>query len=58
MPTKLGKLVTNFEELLPIMLCDLLVIWSSEIACDKLKPLYLHYHSAYGYQTWHDGHLL
>ena len=24
---------------------------------DKLKPLYLHYHSTYGHQTWQDGNL-
>ena len=22
---------------------------------EKLKPLYLHYHIAYGHQTWEDG---
>ena len=24
---------------------------------DKLKPLYLHYHSAHGHQTWQDDSL-
>ena len=26
-------------------------------SCDKIKPLYFHYQSAYGYQTWQDGKL-
>ena len=25
---------------------------------DRLKPLYLHYHSAYGHQTWQVGHMV
>ena len=25
--------------------------------CDKLKPLYLHYHNAYGYQIWQNSDL-
>ena len=24
---------------------------------DNLKPLYLHYHNVYGYQTWQDGRI-
>ena len=27
------------------------------MSCDKQKPLYLYYKSAYGHQTWQDGNL-
>ena len=48
--TKLGKVETYLEGLLPIKLLDL-------SSSDKLKPLYLHYQSVYGPQTWQDGDL-
>ena len=38
MVTKLGRMVTNLDGLLPIR--------------DTLKSLDLHYHSAYSHQTW------
>ena len=102
MTTTLGRIVTNLEGLLPIMLLDPLVTWFWEIkwqaksiifallrclwppilvglwltirrshpssyknlwwrglakTLSKLKPSYLHYHSAYGHQTWQDGYL-
>ena len=35
-----------------------ITLWSHIVrSCDKLKSVYLHYHSAYGYQTWQDGNL-
>ena len=36
-----------------------MTLWSRDLArpCDKLKPLYLHYHIAYGHRTWPDGNL-
>ena len=35
-------------------------LWSRNLAVssDKLKPLYLHYNSAYGHQIWKNGDLL
>ena len=50
MATKLGKMMTNLERLLPM----LIYTWSSETR-NRLKPLYLRYHSGYGHQTWQDG---
>ena len=47
--------VTNLGGLLP-MLLDPLVTWSCKITWHS-KPLYLHYHDAYGLQTWHGCHL-
>ena len=34
-----------------------MALWSSGIprSSDKLKPFYLYYHKAYGYQTWQDN---
>ena len=56
MSTMLGRMVTNLEGLLPVMLLDPLVTWSWQITWE-LKPLYLHYHSAHGHKTWYDGDL-
>ena len=97
--TKLSRIRTYFEGLLPINLLNSLVTWSCEItwqtktiispiqqclwppilagwwdiegllpwshmtlwlrvptrSLDKLKPLYLHYCSVYGYQVWRNG---
>ena len=40
-------------------LAGLLPIWSHDFARsrDKLTPLYLHCHSAFGHQTWQNGDL-
>ena len=89
MATKLGKVVTHYEQL-PLIksyytsvmqsngikwqagdqvtMCyqmwqaskrdfysqNCMTLWSSGLAgtCDKLKPLYLHYHNTYEHQTW------
>ena len=34
-------------------------LWSRDLvrSCDKLKPVYLYYHSAYDHQTWQDAKL-
>ena len=42
MATKLGRMVTHLDGLLPL----------KSRSRDDLKPLYLHYHSAYGNETW------
>ena len=36
-----------------------MTIWSRGLARSReiLKSLYIHYYSAYGYQTWQDGNL-
>ena len=34
-----------------------MVTWFRKISCGKLKPLFLHYHSAYNHQTWQDNDL-
>ena len=47
--TKLGRMLTNLEGLLPILLYPL-VTWSCEIR-EKLKSLYFYYHCAYCHQT-------
>ena len=54
MAMKLGRMVAHLE-------CP--TFTKSHNPCDhakshdKLKPLYLHYHSAYGDQTWWNGYL-
>ena len=53
MATKLGRMVTHLDELAPTKSHHLLITWF----CDKLKPLYLLYHSAYDPQIWQDGNL-
>ena len=50
MATKLGRMVTYLDDLLPIKSHDPLITQSFEI----ILSLYLHYHSAYGQQTWQD----
>ena len=52
MATKLRRVVTYHEGLPPIKSYDPLIICSCKI---KLKPLYLHYHSVHGHQTWQCG---
>ena len=44
MATKLGRMVTYLEGLLPITLLDVVVCWSAGVAKsrDKLKSFYLH----------------
>ena len=36
-----------------------MTLWSHGFSrsCYKLKPLYIHYHKAYGHQTWQNGDL-
>ena len=36
-----------------------MTIWSRDLSRsrDKLKPLYFHYHIAYGHRTWWDGNI-
>ena len=53
MTIKLGKIVTYFDGFLPKKSHDPSITWSLE----KLKPFYLYYQSAHGYQTWQDGNL-
>ena len=53
MATKLGRVVMYHEGFQPIKLW-LRVLSKSR---DKLKVLYLHYHSAYGRQNWQSGDL-
>ena len=52
--TKIGRVVTCHEVVPPLKSHDPLIVWSCKIT-DDLKPLYLHYHIAYGYQTWQGG---
>ena len=54
--TKLCKVVTYFGRLLPLKSHDPLMTCLAR-SRDKLKLLHLHYHSAYGHQTWHGGKL-
>ena len=56
MATKGGSIVTYLDELVPK---SHMTVWSCGIprSFDKLKPLYLHYHSVYSHQTWQDGYL-
>lgn len=48
MTTKLDRMMSNFEELV-LMLLNPLVTWSCDIIYSKLK-LYFHYHNAYGHK--------
>ena len=48
MTTKLDRVVTYYEGLLPIELFDPLT-HALKRSRDKLKPLYLHYHDAYNH---------
>ena len=56
MATKFGRMVTYLDDLLPLKSYDPFMTWSCKITW-QIKALYLQYHSAYGHQTWHDGHL-
>ena len=54
MAITLGRVVTYNEGLLPVLqdqTLSLLTLWSGGLAQsrDKLKPLYLPYHTAYGH---------
>ena len=46
--------VTYHEELLLVKSHSPLITVLTR-SRNKLKPLYLHYYSAYGHQTWQDG---
>ena len=48
---KLGRMVAQLDGVLSIKLHDALITWSCDITW-KAKPLFLHYHSAYGHKTW------
>ena len=50
MATKRGRMVTNFEGLLPIniTLPFIHIVFQDE----KQKPLYLHYDNTYGQKSW------
>ena len=52
MATTLGRMVTNLKWILPIMLTLPFGPVVFQRSCEKLKPLYLHYHSVCGHQTW------
>ena len=56
MATRLGRAITYIGGLLPIKLFDPAITWSCETR-NNLKSLYLHYHSAFGHQTWQTGDL-
>ena len=55
-PTKVWWMVTSLRG---FYLQGHMTLWSCGLArsCDKLKPLCLHYHIAFGHQTWQDGDL-
>ena len=56
MATKIGRLVSYHDWLLPIMLLHL---WLRGIprSRDKLKSLYIHYNNTYAHNTWQDDEL-
>ena len=54
MATTPCRMVTYLDRLLPKESHDLFLSGLA-ISRDTLKPLYLHYHSANGHQTWQDG---
>ena len=56
MVTKRGCMVTYIEELQTIKSNNALIAWFAR-SHDKVKLLYLHYHSAHGYPVWKDGDL-
>ena len=56
MNTKIGMVVTYHKEL-PPMKSHYLFITCPVRSRDKRKPLYIHYHSAYGHQAWEGGGL-
>ena len=51
MTTKLGRITAYWYGLMPVKPHELLSGYN-------LKSLYVHYHSAYGHQTWKAGGLL
>ena len=53
MAKKHGRIVTNLEELLPMLFYSL-ITWSCEITW-QTKTFYLHYHNAYDHKTWQNG---
>ena len=54
MVAKLGKMVTYLERFLPIK-SQTISLCGLKRSRDKLNPLYIHYHNAYGSQTWQGG---
>ena len=54
MATKLGRMAPYLMDSCPLSHTTL---WSHGLvrSHDQRKSLYLHYHSAYGHQTWQDG---
>ena len=56
MTTKLERMVTYLEELLPVKPYDALICGLMR-SC-KLTSFHYQNHSFYDYQTWHDGTLL
>ena len=56
MPITLGGMIIYLDGLLAIKARELLRR-SLARSRDKLRPLYLEYHIAYGHQTWKDGDL-
>ena len=54
--TKLCRMQIYLKRIPPIKLFDPLVTGLAR-SRDRLKPLYLHYHSVYGHQTWQVGDL-
>ena len=57
MTTKLDRVVSYHQGLPTIKSYDSLITWSWEIMWQTKYKLYLHYHNAYGYQTWQDANL-
>ena len=55
MATKLGRMAAHFDGLLPIKSYHFLITFVR--SRDKLKPLYLPYHSAYDHETSKNGDL-
>ena len=56
MATKPGRMVAYLDWLLSTKSHDF-SFSSRDLmrSCDKIEPLYLHYHIAYGHRTWEDG---
>ena len=50
--TKLGRMVVHLDLLLPKKLHGPLITLSCEIKSQAKTIIYLHYHSAYGNETW------
>ena len=56
MTTKLDRIVTYFEGLLPIKSFDAFTIWLVK-SHEQTKPLHLHYYSSYSYQNLREADL-